>query len=158
MLDNGSVVESNYFRHWSTTSITGIPDADIFRFMFSTIETPLDSEHPVAGNREMGIYRNMWLSDTVPPVYTFYSSAADRTWDVLTSAGNFLSWDKGFKDADRNWRIMQQKVIDYVNNNGGEAHYYINREITTRPDYEQVEKYLRKEITYAQMRHEMGCD
>lgn len=120
-------------------------------FTVSTVETPFDGEHPVAGNRRFGIYNtpnnlNQW---------TFYTMGVDRTWDFYD--GIFNSLFGGFEKADALWSFVQNKVIEYCNSNLGTAAFYSNHKNIARPKWDQVSKFLKKEISFQQLLVAMGC-
>ncbi len=67
------------------------------------METPLNFEHPVSGNRRFGIYSD----PDHPGEFVFYTMEVDRIWD---GAFNFGDWLRelvvkktGFDDADNLW-------------------------------------------------------
>jgi hypothetical protein len=77
------------------------------RWRFTTIHTEWSGDHPVSGHREFGMRRD---GDD----YVFYTRGADRATDGI---GETIA----FAGADHLWRSFQSKLVDYVNNNGGEA-------------------------------------
>jgi hypothetical protein len=142
---DGSVMISDYRRN------TYSGGNQWHRYMFSTLETPLDFEHPVAGNRQFGIYSNPSnLSE-----FTFYTMGVDRTWDWSTSVGNRLI--DGFKDADRLWNNVQENFIKFINTNGGSANTYTPKEYVSRPKWELVKDFLLGNIDFATFKMQMGC-
>jgi hypothetical protein len=53
---------------------------------------------------------------------------------------------------------IQQNFINFIINNGGSAEKYQSMpDLELRPNYDAVEKYLRKEITNDQLKQIMGC-
>ena len=110
--------------------------------------SPLDYNYPVSGNREFGIFANPGGSG-----FTFYTMGVDRTSDWVF--GNLNTFDWGFNAADRLWSNVQQKMVQYINNNGGQA--YIQTPVKARPNWRNVDRYLRGEITFSQLKHLLGC-
>jgi len=99
--DDGSVVCSEYesseeHGHW----------------VFSVIASFRDAGHPVSGNRRFGWYKKEGK-------VTFYTKGVDRVSslvDRLASAAGQV-----FENADLTWISMQNKLVEYVNANGGTA-------------------------------------
>lgn len=139
LINDGTVVLSNYFR-WSSPVAC--------RFTYSTISSPLDGNHPVSGNREFGIFENPGGNG-----YTFYTSGVDRTSDWFFGVGNIIDW--GFNAADALWTNVQDKMVQFINNNGGQAVKYAP--VIARPKWNHVERYLRGEITFTLLKKLLGC-
>lgn len=139
MLNDGTVVESEYYRSSSPFKC---------RFTYSTISSPLDYNHPVSGNREFGIFENPGNNG-----YTFYTMGVDRTTDWTFGLFNSFSW--GFESADALWSNVQQKMVQYVNNNGGQAISFTP--VTARPKWNHVQRYLRGEISFTLLKKLSGC-
>jgi hypothetical protein len=78
------------------------------RWRFSTIHTPWSGDHPVSGHREFGVRT---AADGTVVVYT---RGADRATDGLGEGIAFFG-------ADRLWRSFQEKLVGWVNANGGSA-------------------------------------
>ncbi|MBN9297054.1 MAG: hypothetical protein J0I41_08580 [Filimonas sp.] len=144
MLDAGTIMMTDYYN-----DIT--PGREKSRFKFSTMESPLDGTHPVAGTREFGVYADYQR----PGEYTFYTMGVDRTYDQMASAMNF--YDIGFKIADITWRSIQNNMIAYINSHGGSASYYSTKNVTARPDWADVKEYLLGHITFQQLKTRLGC-
>jgi len=93
---DGSVIESGYTRYNSSGYQSNY-------FTVSTMETPLDFEHPVAGNRRFGIYSD----PDHPGEFVFYTMGVDRIWDGGFNLGNnfkeLITKESGFDDADDLW-------------------------------------------------------
>ncbi|WP_207422820.1 hypothetical protein [Desertivirga brevis] len=139
MLNGGSVILSKYHSDETRT-----------RFNFSTLETPLDYEHPVAGNREFGVFKNSNSEE-----FTFYIMGVDRTWDWQFALGNM--GHAGFDAADNLWRNVQENMIKFINNSGGQASYYSQHEIISRPQWADVQEYIFGQITLEELKRRMGC-
>lgn len=142
--NNGSVILSDY-QHINNTN------SEQHYFKFSTLETPFDYEHPVAGNREFGIFN----TSGAPSHYTFYTMAVDRTWDWITAVGNALFG--GFESSDELWLNIQGNLKNFINQNGGTANYYNQRSYIARPYWEDVKDYLKGIISFQTLRQRLGC-
>lgn len=126
--------------------------------MVSTIRTPLDGIHPVSGNRIWGI-----KADPVNGGYTFYTTAVDRITSTLMDMGNdVMEWlpgvNSGFDDADALWRSLQDKMAQFIIDNGGQAQKYSGTpDVTFRPPFFVIEEYLVGHITWEQLKQFLGC-
>ena len=96
-------------------------------WVFSTIRTPRDLNHPVSGNRQFGLIANE------DGTYTFFTRGADRPTSRLDS---WLSADV-FEGAHRLWTTTMKNMTNYVNSNGGEAtiNPYISKRISWKNDF-----------------------
>ncbi|MBS1571340.1 MAG: hypothetical protein JST62_02945 [Bacteroidetes bacterium] len=88
--NDGSVILSRYRNQIGTTG-----NYENHNFIFSTLNSPLDFRHPVAGNRRFGIYNTAERPDE----WTFYTMGVDRTWDFYFE----LFEERGFDQADMLW-------------------------------------------------------
>lgn len=113
-VDDGTVV----------TSQAGSAD-----WVFSTIWTFGDGNHPVSGNRQFAISRSddgrLW----------FYTKAADRLTTVLGYGAEAVA-GVAFAGADRLWKSLQQKVNSFINANGGSS--AVRAPISKRYDWPAV--------------------
>ena len=109
--DNGSVVVAN---------------ATPLSWTFSTLWSARDFAHPVSGNREFGIAEQADGSNV------FYTRGADR----VTTPGDYAISTLIFQAADLLWADIQNKIVAYVNNNGGQAQ--IGQRISERHDWNSV--------------------
>jgi hypothetical protein len=142
MMNNGTVVESDY--QVSPTAA---------QFKFTTMSSPLDFNHPVARNREFGVYQDPARAGE----FTFYTMGVDRLYDVPTALVNFFTSDMGFKVADNLWKNMQQNMINYITFKSGQAAFYANQLSIARPKWNDVKDYLNGNITLAELKKRMGC-
>lgn len=96
---------------------------------FTTIRDPKYGSHPISGNRQFGYTANSNGS------YTFYTRGVDR---LTSGIENFAqaAFEIPFTNADNLWKSFQNKLRDYVNQNGGSATKQ-NPEIL-RPDWSDV--------------------
>ncbi len=147
LYNSGSIIISDY------KSETRPDGYQHYWFTFSTLETPFDSEHPVAGNRKFGIYNTVQN----PNEWTFYIMGVDRTWDLFFGLGNFRNF--GFNKGDELWKSVQQNLISYINSPtaGGESTFYSRRSYISRPSWEDVKRFLKKEISFTQLKISLGC-
>ncbi|MBK8442742.1 MAG: hypothetical protein IPL35_04710 [Sphingobacteriales bacterium] len=88
-------------------------------WIFSTIQTPLDingngtGSHPVSGNRQFGIKLN------TDGTYEFYTKGIDRS----NSFFSYLTESITFSAADEFWQGVQDKIAQFVIDNGGEISF-----------------------------------
>jgi len=144
MINDGSVIISDYQN--STT-----PNAERHYFKFSTMATPLDFGHPVAGNREFGIYEDPNNNGE----YIFYISAVDRAWDPTFNL--VFKFGGAFKKGDELWENVQLNITNFINRGFGIAEFNPSKNITKRPDWEDVQDYLSGKITYQELKTKLGC-
>lgn len=86
-------------------------------WIFSTIWTLADLNHPVSGNRQFGCYsiKGPGMPDDGSYIYT---RAADRITDNIV---NGFLMDTIFKGGHETWLGFQRKVWNFVNLKGGKA-------------------------------------
>ena len=147
--NSGSIIISDYHNE---VLLIGV---EHHWFTISTLETPFDSEHPVAGNRMFGIYNTA----ENPTKWTFYTMGVDRTWDWFDGLGNTGNY--GFQKADELWQSVQQNIVSRINSGNelikGEATFYSKRYHTSRPYWDEVKRFLKKQINFDQLKRELGC-
>jgi hypothetical protein len=137
MLDDGTVVQSGYTRSASHS-----------RFMFSTMKTPLDYAHPVAGNRQFGIFSST-------DGYYFYILGVDRTNDMSTTFVNYVM-DIPFNAADNLWRSVQGRVIAFFDAHQGVTSFAEERIV--RPKWNgPAKQFLLGQVSLAQMKALLHC-
>ncbi|HET8573698.1 MAG TPA: hypothetical protein VFL76_07490 [Edaphocola sp.] len=139
--DNGTIVESGY----QTTS-----SSNQYWFMFTTMYSPLDAAHPVAGNRRFGI------KPDPNGGYTLYIMGVDRTNDWSTTILNVIT-GVAFSSADALWNAVQDGVISDVNSNGGQAALYTPRQQLARPKWNKVKNFLEGQISLQELKNELNC-
>lgn len=83
------------------------------RWIFSTLHTPKDGDHPVSGNREFGFYR------TVEGWTMFYVRGADRATAYQHDLGNVI--DLAFRAADDLWKSYQRNLHAFITSHDGSA-------------------------------------
>lgn len=89
-----------------------------------------------------------------PGEFNFYTMGVDRTWDWIFATGNELF--NGFEKADSLWSSLQQKTIQFVKNNGGQAEFYSKKIIKARPQWNDVKKYLQGEFDFTELKRRLG--
>ncbi len=144
MVDDGTVIISDY--QLSTNSS---------RMKASTLVSPLDMTHPVSGTREWGIQPDPnggWF---------FYTTAVDRlTTKVSQIVDNLItifSGSSALTQGDDLWKSLQEKMMLWINANGGQAQLYSNNYVTARPDFSAVREFLLNQIDLPTMRQRIGC-
>jgi hypothetical protein len=100
-------------------------------WIFSTIKTPKDGNHPVSGNRQFGV-ATLGAGKSLSSVYQksgisidnadkdalfFFTRGADRVTNVVHQIGS----DTVFAGGHACWQSLQQKVMSWINANGGTA-------------------------------------
>lgn len=106
------------------------------KWIFTTIRDPKYGSHPISGNRQFGYTANSNGS------YTFYTRGVDRLTSGIESFVQYMSDRTNtttlspFSKADNLWKSFQNKVRDFVNQNGGSA-TKLNPEVL-RPNWENV--------------------
>jgi hypothetical protein len=152
MISDGSVILSNYYSNNTSQK---------HRFTFSTMKTPIDYDHPVAGNREFGIYPSQ--DQQHPNDFVFYTMGVDRISDWLFASGAWLhdviTQSPPFGAADDLWTSVQQKMVNFINNSpGGQAYLYTTPSIKARPKYSSdLKDYLLGTIDWTELKTRLGC-
>lgn len=142
--NEGSVILSQYKNQIGINN-----NYENHNFMFSTLNSPLDFSHPVAGNREFGIYNT---ADN-PNRHFFYTMGVDRVNNrYLIPIQNHV-----FDAGGVLWTNVQRKFITFINQNGGSADLGNPVNIEARPKYILVEKFLRKEMSLDSLKSILGC-
>jgi hypothetical protein len=137
MADDGTVVESGYSRNTSVNH---------HNFTFTTMKTPLDYSHPVAGNRRFGIF-------SYQGGYVFYNMGVDRTNDISTSLVNVANI--AFTGADELWHSIQSNIQNYINTHSGSAPSIDER--IARPNWNAVKLFLQGKRSLAQYKSLLNC-
>ena len=150
--NDGTVIQSGY-----TNYAPPVINHETHQFLYSTLHSPLDNSHPVAGNRAWGIYN----STGNPNQYTFYTMGVDRTWDwfdgIINNPNNPLG-SMIFDGADELWTTMQTNFIDFINSlPGGQAGYFSNHRVIARPKWDDVKEYLEGSIDWDTLKQRLGC-
>lgn len=142
MLLDGSVVESQYVRQGGANMH--------HRFTVTTMYTPLDGNHPVAGNRQFGIFQSNGA-------YYFYICGVDRTNDWVTTVANLnVFGNQAFSGADDLWHSVQSHILDFCDTHQGDA--FMAEERIARPEWTGVVKnFLLGQITLQQMKAALHC-
>lgn len=153
MANDGTVVESEYNQNFTVNH-------ESHNFTFTTMKSPLDFDHPVSGNRRMGIYTYSGNDPLRQGELTFYTMGVDRISDPSFEFVNWFGSGDGtvFNGADELWRAMQSNMITFINSIGGEAETYRDLpQVTARPDWSDVKDFLLKKIDMAELKRRLGC-
>lgn len=145
-MHDGTVIVSDYYSTPDSAQMT-----------VKTVTSFLDRAHPVSGTRVWGI-----APDHVNGGYVFYTTAADRIQGAFETVFNTWFeraglWESGFDKADRLWSSLQAKMIMFINSNGGSAHYYPDKTYIKRPNWADIDLFLRDRIDYDDLLKLIGC-
>lgn len=93
---------------------------------FSTVNTPLSGRHPVSGHREFFIGRETFKDKqrdkkVKKGYYHFVIKGLDMSSSGVAGAGFPVGANKGFGIADNLWKSMLDKIMAFINSNGGIA-------------------------------------
>ena len=144
-LDDGTVVESDYYSNTTTNN---------YWFTFTTMTSVLDGSHPLGGNRRFGLFPKAGGG------YTFYIAGVDRIWSWSTALANWGSSDYGFESADELWAAVQTNVKNYVSTHSGTASLPSGTHTNwaARVDWEGTAKlFLQGQITLEQLKISLDC-
>jgi hypothetical protein len=152
MGDDGSIVHTGY-----TNYINPANNYQEHSFIYTTLSTALDFQHPVSGNRDFGIYSDQ----SNPGSYVFYTMGVDRITDWMMALGNSaadeLTGESGFDKADALWTNIQENMINFINGNGGQASFYSNKNTIARPEWDHFYDFLEGLIDIDQLKVKLGC-
>ena len=81
---------------------------------FSTIDTPDTGTHPVSGHRTFFFARRAG-------VYYFINKGLDVTSSGIAGVGLPVAGEYGYGRGDKLWRGLQDRLVEFVNKNGGDA-------------------------------------
>lgn len=119
--DNGTVVCSG----WGNQA-----------WIFTTVKSPWDGEHPVSGNRLFG-----YFIDTSGDM-VIYTRGVDRfTTKISNNALQYTAESFGYSEAKKMWQNMQQKLFSFVNNKNGNSTIIEGTDYT--PNFIFVKDYLK---------------
>lgn len=79
----------------------------------------------------------------------------DRTSDLMFDIVNWRNLV--FEGGDDVWSNIQNNMIQFIIDNGGDTELYGPPKIIDRPKYLQVESYLRGEINFTELKSLLGC-
>ena len=142
--NDGTVVESRYVQ--DQTNPNGTVTSS---FTYTTVNSPLDGDHPVSGNRTFGIQ-----TDPVNGGYTFYISGVDRATNPAFNLGAALG---GWDDANTLWTTAITQMMHFVTDNGGSAGTYTNGEFADQMDYTNAQGYLNGSQSASEWKASLGC-
>ena len=107
-------------------------------WVFTPVFAPLDLSHPLAGHRQFG------LSGNKDGSYTFYTRGVDMMSGVADALYNELNFNSSmfFGEADELWNGVMNGIMNYINENGGEATmtHSFNRRISWGNDVKDEDK------------------
>ena len=113
---------------------------------FMTLEAPYEYSHPVSGTRQFGYEQNADGS------YNFFVRGVDRfTSNTQENVAFVIGIGNPFKFADELWEGFQDKLTDFINDNGGFS--VKNSPSKNRPDWDQIREVLEGK----QSINELGC-
>ena len=118
-------------------------------WIFTTIESPMDWNHPVSGNRAFVLNKNPDGS------YTFFTQGVDRVAEINDDLmGNLPLNQTAFEGADALWGVFQDNIASFVNNplNGGQAEK--GTAIISRPNWTEVRDVLNGDKSISSL----GCN
>ncbi|MCI3937454.1 hypothetical protein MQX03_09585 [Chryseobacterium aahli] len=105
-------------------------------WIFTTVKSPWDGEHPVSGNRLFGYFVDAAGNMVI------YTRGVDRfTTKVSNNALQYTVESFGYSEAKTMWQNMQQKVSTFVNNKNGNSSIIPGVDYT--PSYIFIKDYLK---------------
>ncbi|SUX48880.1 hypothetical protein [Chryseobacterium indoltheticum] len=104
-------------------------------WIFTTVKSPWDGEHPVSGNRLFGYYVDS-SGDMI-----IYTRGVDRFTTKTHGGFQYALENLGYTSAQAMWETMQQKVSAFVNGKNGGASIIPGIDYT--PNYIFVKDYLK---------------
>ncbi len=146
MLNDGTVIVSDY----QISNLNTLNN----HFTVTTMCTPLDGLHPVSGNRSWGIQPD------INGGYTFYVQGVDRITtsfiQLLDDVGSLFG-PNGMDMADKLWRSLQDGMIKFIKDNGGNAEKYQTPDIILRTDFDAVKQFFQGVISKDELKKKLGC-
>lgn len=123
-------------------------DQDNLRWTFTTIESPIDWNHPVSGNRQFGlVYEN--------GKYVFYTRGVDRIAESMDQfLGDLPILPSAFEGADELWTKFQENLQSFVNNPQNDGEAAVNGPKIDRVDWELVMDVLKGDKPVS----DLGCN
>ncbi|MDR6546378.1 hypothetical protein J2810_002437 [Chryseobacterium rhizosphaerae] len=105
-------------------------------WVFTTVKSPWDGEHPVSGNRLFG------YSIDASGSMIIYTRGVDRfTTKISNNALQYTAENFGYSEAQKMWKTMQQKVSAFVDSHNGNSSIIPGIDYT--PNYIFVKDYLK---------------
>ncbi|MBM7419854.1 MULTISPECIES: hypothetical protein [Chryseobacterium] len=115
-------------------------------WIFTTVKSPWDGEHPVSGNRLFGYFIDN-SGDMV-----IYTRGVDRfTTKISNNALQYTIESFGYSEAKTMWETMQQKVSTFVNSKNGSSTILPGIDYT--PNYIFVKDYIKG----TKQLNQLGC-
>lgn len=94
-----------------------VSKATKYGWIFTTIHTPATGNHPVSGHRMFTVAESV----DKPGIHYFVIQGLDMMSRGVAGLGLPVAGSYGFKQAHKLWSGMTDKVIDFINSNGGRA-------------------------------------
>ena len=68
-------------------------------------------------------------------------------------------FESGFDAADRLWTSLQEKMIKFIEDNGGQAKFYdpAQKNYILRPEWSDIDLYLKNQISLTELKRRIGC-
>lgn len=115
-------------------------------WIFTTVKSPWDGEHPVSGNRLFGYFIDSSGNMVI------YTRGVDRfTTKVSNNALQYTIESFGYSEAKTMWETMQQKVSTFVNSKNGSSTILPGIDYT--PNYIFVKDYIKG----TKQLNQLGC-
>lgn len=104
-------------------------------WIFTTVKSPWDGEHPVSGNRLFGYYIDS-SGDMI-----IYTRGIDRFTTKTHGGFQYAAEGFGYAEAQKMWENMQEKLSTYINGKNGNASIIPGIDYT--PNFNFVKDYLK---------------
>ena len=126
----------------------------------TTVRTALDGTHPISGNRSWRIVPD----NSTSGAYFFYTTGVDRVTGLFETVGN--TWphrvplfQSGFEHADALWISLQNRMIQFILDHNGQAelYNYLSPNCILKPEWSDVDLYLKRKITLNGLLQRIGC-
>jgi len=110
-------------------------DQTVQSLNFTTIESPVDWNHPVSDTRKFGDTQNGDGS------YTLFTRGVDRIAESTDEfIGNYTPAPNAFEGADALWNTFKDNVYGFVKDHGGNAQQpHTSDNSIWRPNWDEVD-------------------
>jgi hypothetical protein len=99
---------------WPDNAAVVVSSATPTGWTFTTVNTPETGTHPVSGHRTFFIANRAGI-------HFFINKGLDMTSTGIAGAGLPVFGEYGYGRADKLWISLQNKLVEFINNNGGDA-------------------------------------